>query len=118
MNNYKELRVWKFSMELTTEIYELIKKFPKEEKYNTIDQIKRCTLSIPLNIAEGSGRKSQKEFSYFLSISNGSCCELETLLIISKNIKILTDDELKEFVVKIETIQKMIKSLQNKLGNP
>ncbi len=112
MNNFKELRVWQYSMDLTTDIYELLKSYPKEEKYNTTDQIKRCSISIPINIAEGSGRKSPKEFIHFLSIANGSCCELETLLILSKNVQLISEETLKNLSIKIETIKKMIKSLQ------
>lgn len=118
MNNFKELRVWQYSMDLTTEIYKLLKSYPKEEKYNTADQIKRSSISIPINIAEGSGRKSPKEFIHFLSIANGSCCELETLLIISKNVHLISEETLKNLSIKIETIKKMIKSLQYILNKP
>lgn len=60
MNNYKELTVWKYAISLAKDIFLLLKKFPKEERYSTVDQIKRCTISISSNIAEGSGRTSNK----------------------------------------------------------
>lgn len=115
MNNYKELNVWKHSIELANEIFQLVKKFPRDEKFSTIDQIKRCTISISSNIAEGSGRNSEKEFVQFLSISYGSSCELDSLLTVCKVVKYITEEEFNELGNKIITIQKMIKSLQNSI---
>lgn len=65
MNNHKELEVWEIAVQLTKDIYNTVKKFPKEEKFGLVDQIKRSTISISSNIAEGCGRESNKEFLHF-----------------------------------------------------
>jgi len=85
MHNFKDLRVWQKSIELTTDIYKLLASFPTDEKFGLISQLKRAAVSVPSNIAEGAGRNSNKEFNHFLSISLGSLFELKTQLIISKN---------------------------------
>lgn len=97
--DHKDLEVWKKSIALVKKIYEISSKFPKEEKYSLTDQIRRCAVSIPSNIAEGSARNSDKELIQFLYISLGSLAELETQLIISQEIGFISgfkgiDDEL------------------------
>lgn len=116
MNNYKELTVWKYAISLAKDIFLLLKKFPKEERYSTVDQIKRCTISISSNIAEGSGRTSNKEFLYFLSVAYGSSCELDSLLTVCKEIEYINDDESKDLTCKVVRIQKMIRSLQSTIN--
>ena len=86
MNYVKELKVWQKAIELVTETYLKTQLFPKEEIYGLTSQIRRCAVSIPSNIAEGFGRKTDKDFSNFLSISLGSAFEFETQLIICKNL--------------------------------
>ena len=86
MHNYKELRVWQKAVELCAAVYNLCTQFPTEEKYGLKSQMQRSAISIASNIAEGAGRNSNKEFKHFLSIANGSCYELETQLLISKNV--------------------------------
>jgi len=82
MHNFKDLKVWQKSMDLAIDIYKATSLFPRDEKFGLVSQIKRCSVSIPSNIAEGSGRGSDKEFNHFLNISQGSAFELETQLII------------------------------------
>ena len=111
--NHKELDVWKESIELTKKIYNITKNFPKEELYGLTSQIRRASVSIPSNIAEGSARNSDKEFIQFLYVSLGSLSELETQLIISKEIgynEALFEEE-------IEKIKKMILGLIKYLKN-
>lgn len=86
MHNLKELKVWNKAIELATEVYQITADFPKEEKYGLTAQIGRSAVSVPSNIAEGAGRNSNKEFNHFLGISNGSSYELQTQLIISRNL--------------------------------
>ena len=117
MNNFKELNVWKYAILLAKDIFHLVKKFPKDEKYSTVDQIKRCTISISSNIAEGSGRASEKEFAHFLSIAYGSSCELDSLHTVCKEVEYISENELNDFVDRIKTIQKMISSLQKMIKN-
>lgn len=113
MNNHKDLDIWKLAKELALDIYHISKKFPKEELYSITDQIKRSSVSISANIAEGSGRNSPKEFLHFLSISNGSSTELDTLLDISQEATFITKDEYLKLNIKIDRIQKMNRKLQS-----
>ncbi|GBD98077.1 hypothetical protein BMS3Abin07_00085 [bacterium BMS3Abin07] len=89
---HKKLEVWKQSMELVIKLYEMIKEFPKEEKYVLSDQIRRSAISIPGNIAEGAGRHTKKEFMNFLHIAQGSLSELDTQLEIALRLGYLNHD--------------------------
>lgn len=84
MGNYKELIVWQKSVDLVTEVDAIIRSFPKEELHSLTNQIRRSSISIPSNIAEGHSRRSTQDYLQFLKIARGSCAELETQLIISK----------------------------------
>lgn len=109
MSNHKDLDAWKLSIDLVTEIYKKTKEFPKEELYGLTSQIRRCAVSIPSNIAEGSARQSDKELIQFLYIALGSCAELETQLIISENLYYIT--EAKSISDQLTTIKKTILGL-------
>jgi four helix bundle protein len=115
MHNLKELKIWQKAVELATEVYQLTADFPKEEKYGLTSQIRRSVVSISSNIAEGAGRNSDREFVQFLGISNGSSYELQTQLIISKNLG-LVNAGLDVILDQIDQIQKMNYSLQQKLS--
>lgn len=78
--SYKDLVVWQKTMDLAVEIYGVSRRFPKEEMYGLTSQIRRATVSIPANIAEGHGRKGRRDFAHFLSIARGSLGETQTLL--------------------------------------
>lgn len=107
MHNFKELKVWQLSRSLVKEIYALTSEFPPEEKFGLISQIRRCAVSIPTNIAEGSGRNTDKDFAQFLNISLGSAYELETLLTLSFDVHFITSEQLEVFSIEISEIQKM-----------
>ena len=109
IRSYKDLDVWKRSIVLVKDVYNLIKLFPKHETYALSDQIRRSAVSIPSNIAEGSGRGGTKEFIQFLYIAVGSLCELETQLIIAKDIGYLQD--IKSIEKDMVIIKKMLNSL-------
>ena len=113
MSDYKDLNVWKESMDLVESVYKLVKILPKEETYALSDQLRRAVVSIPSNIAEGQNRNTQKEFIQFLYISLGSASEVETQLIIVQRLRYLQniDDELKH----INKIRKMINALINSI---
>jgi len=85
-HNFRELKIWKDSMQIAKEVYLLSSTLSTEEKYGLISQMNRCAVSIPSNIAEGSGRTSDKEFSHFLNISLSSSYELEKQLILTTEI--------------------------------
>jgi four helix bundle protein len=109
MSDYKDLNIWKHSMDLVENIYKLVKLFPKEETYALSDQLRRAVVSIPSNIAEGSNRNTDKEFIQFLYIALGSASEVETQLLIAARLNYLQniDNELSH----ITKIRKMINAL-------
>lgn len=111
MHNFKELNVWKRAMELVKDIYQLTASFPSDERFGMTSQLRRCAVSIPSNIAEGSGRKTDKDFSNFPSMSLGSQFELETQLIISNEIGFLSENSLKTLSKELNEIQKMTRTL-------
>lgn len=86
VKSYKELIVWQKSMDLVKEIYLLTEKFPREELYGLVSQMRRAAVAIPSNIAEGYLRKHRKEFVQFLSVASGSAAELETQILICKSL--------------------------------
>jgi four helix bundle protein len=83
---HKQLEVWKISIDFVTEIYKVTRSFPEIEKYALVQQLNRAAVSIPSNIAEGAARQGNKEFVQFLYVAMGSCAEVETQLIIAKNL--------------------------------
>ncbi|MDE6561078.1 MAG: four helix bundle protein [Muribaculaceae bacterium] len=114
-SDFKDLRVWQQSMDLVTDIYRLLDNLPKEERYGLADQIRRCSVSIPSNIAEGQARNSNKEFIHFLSISRGSLAELETQLILCIRLKYFDDAILIDIFERMKNIDKMIVGLMGVL---
>ena len=117
MHNFKELKVWQLSIAFSKFVFEIIKDFPSEHKFGIADQLFRCSVSIPSNIAEGCGRKSDKEFSQFVSISLGSAFEIETQIIIAKEVKLITEEQFNNLSHKILEIQKMLHGLLKNLNN-
>lgn len=114
-SDYKQLKVWQKAMDLTIEVYDLIKKLPKEEIYGLSDQMRRSVVSIPSNIAEGQGRNSDREFVNFLSIARGSLWELETQLEICKRLGYIDNNQMSNAFVLTTEISKMINSLSKNL---
>lgn len=92
MQNFRNIKTWQKSYDLSLTIYKVTKKFPKEEFFALTNQIRRAAISIPANIAEGSAKESKQDFSRFLQISLGSACELESHLLISKGLGYLDDE--------------------------
>jgi len=84
-HNFKNLNIWKLAIELASHIYILTDTYPKNEEFGLKSQIRRCSVSVTSNIAEGSSRSSDKDFNRFLEISLGSLYELQTQIIISAN---------------------------------
>ena len=114
-SNYKELKVWQKAMDLTVEVYKLVKHLPKEETYALSDQMRRAVVSIPSNIAEGQGRNSDKEFIQFLSIARGSLWELETQIEICLRIGYIDQSLAIDTNNLIAEISKMLNALSNSL---
>jgi four helix bundle protein len=114
MHNFKELKVWKAGIEVSKLIFQLTRSFPPEEKYGLISQMIRSAISIPSNIAEGCGRKSNKELHQFLNIALGSSFELETQLIIAKEFNYIDQETLDTACSIIIDIQKNVKRAAKK----
>ena len=113
--SFRDLDVWKLSIEFVKHIYQITKKFPNSEIYGLTAQLRRSAISIPSNIAEGQGRNSLKEFKQFLAFALGSLAELETQLIIANEIKYLAGEEAFPLLTDLDVIRKMIKALSSSL---
>ena len=116
IKSYRDLLVWQKSMDLVCEVYRLVKLLPKEEFYALSSQMRRSSVSIPSNIAEGQQRKTTKEFVNFLSIARGSNAELYTQLMICIRLDYLEEAEVKNAMQYSDEIGKMINSIIDKLS--
>ncbi|MCE7992354.1 MAG: four helix bundle protein [Roseivirga sp.] len=112
---FENLKVWQRAVELSGEVDELTKTFPKEETYVLTSQIKRAADSIALNIAEGSTGQTDKEFNRFLGIALRSGIEIVTCLYIGRRRKIINQGDFDRFYVELTEITKMIQALRNSL---
>jgi len=108
---HEDLKIWRMAMEVVNEIYELTKKFPMNEKYGLVIQMRRSAISIPSNIAEGASRHSKSEFVQFLYIARGSLSELETELLISLKQGYISSKRCKTIMDKTDSVGKMLTSL-------
>ena len=115
MHKVEDLKIWQKSIALAKQVYSVIANLPSDEKYGLSSQIKRCSVSIASNIAEGAGRNSNKEFKHFLSIANGSCYELQTQLILTYELNLIEKYKIDELLPLITEIQKMNYSFQKSL---
>lgn len=115
IKSYKELIIWQKAISLVKEIYVLTEKFPKSESYGITLQMRRAAVSIPSNIAEGYGRKSPKEYTQSYSIAYGSSLELETQLIISKDLSFTDKSNFNNCENLITEILKMLNSMVFKM---
>ena len=104
--DYKELNVWKESIDLVKLVYEVTQKFPSEEKFGLVSQLRRASVSIPSNIAEGNGRSSDKDYKRFVEMSYGSALELETQLIISVELNFIKEND--SIFKKLEQVKKLL----------
>ena len=115
MHNFEKLIFWQKSIELAKQIYFCCQNISSDEKFGLISQMKRSAVSIPSNIAEGSGRNNNKEFNHFLAIALGSAFELQTQLILSKELNLLSEDSVQKIISDLIEIQKMIYSFKHNL---
>lgn len=115
MQNFKELRIWQKSVDLVALIYKMTKKFPDDEKFGLTNQMRRCAVSIPSNIAEGHMRTTNKVFKQFISIARGSCAELETQSLIANRLGFITQQQYQELDEKITEVAKMLSAFSAKL---
>lgn len=113
--NFRDLKIWQRAVKLVEKIYTITKKFPKVETFGLTLQMKRSSVSIPSNVAEGFARSGNKEYRHFLFISRGSCAELATQLIISSNLGYICKDEANMIIDETDQISRMTMSLINKI---
>lgn len=118
MKNYKNFQVWQKSHRLTLDVYKVVRNFPKEEIFGLTSQMKRASSSIPMNIAEGCGRNSDKDFARFLIISFGSANELEYQIILSIDLNFISFEQGQILLIQVEEIKKMLNGLITRLNNP
>ncbi len=116
ISSFRELKVWQLGMDLAERVYLLTNSFPKSETYGLTSQIRRSSVSIPSNLAEGHGRNSTKEFLQFIAIAFGSICELETQLLLSHRLNYINTDELETTSALLTETRKTIRGLQKALN--
>src|SRR5947208_12174824 len=115
LRSYQELIGWKKGIELVTDVYRLTQKFPKQEIYGLTSQIRRAAVSIPSNIAEGQGRMSRGEFKQFLGHARGSVFELESQVLIARNLGYLNLEDAAALIERITEIGKLLNGLLKSL---
>ena len=111
MRPHEQLDVWKKSIDLTVDLYKVTERFPGDERFGLTSQIRRASVSIAANIAEGAGRRSNKEFLNFLSISQGSASEVETELLIAFRLEYVSEATFQGLMQKLDEIGRMITGL-------
>lgn len=115
MRTHENLEVWKRSIEFALSVYETTAKFPNDEKYGLTSQLRRASVSIPSNIAEGAARNSTKEFIYFLSNAQGSASEVATQLLIAFRLGYFHHDKYKKLMAGVDEIGRMLSGLKSHL---
>jgi len=116
--SYKDLVAWQKAMELVTAIYRSTSRFPAEERFGLTSQLRRASVSIPSNIAEGQGRLSEKEFRYFLGQARGSLMEVETQLQISQNLGYLDAVQTKDLLSGCAEVGRILNGLLASICKP
>ncbi len=116
---HKELDVWKVSMELCRDVYEVTRRFPADERYGLMSQLRRAAVSVPSNIAEGAARSTPAEFHQFLSIAQGSLAELDTQLDLCANyLGLIGQEDIGKLLEKVERVGQMLTALRRSLKSP
>jgi four helix bundle protein len=115
MQNYKDLKVWEKAHLFALEVYKVSKGFPKEEQFNITSQLRRASISIPTNIAEGCGKLTNKDLGNFLQIALGSSNEVEYLILFSSELGFLNKSSFENFTREIGEIKGMLISLIKKV---
>jgi len=115
IRNFKDLRIWQEGIEFVEEIYKITKGFPREELYGIVSQIRRSSVSIPSNIAEGFMRHHNKEFKQYLFIALASSAEVETQVIISNRLGYITKEKLDALLEKLDKLNRMTMTLVKRL---
>ena len=115
VGKYQDLKAWQAAMELVGTVYRLTSSLPAGERYTLTSQIRRCSISIPSNIAEGHARRSRKEYLHYITIALGSLAELETQLLIARNLGYVSSLELQGCLDEACDVGRMLRGLETRL---
>jgi four helix bundle protein len=115
MKDFRQLDVWQRAQELAVQVYRQTNHYPKEERYGLTDQLRRATVSIPTNVAEGCGRAGDADFARFVQIAFGSACEVESLLLLSRDLGFLTAIDYDAMQGRLVSVKRMLAALLKKL---
>ncbi len=115
VRSYRDLEVWKKSIDLVEAIYKLSKTFPPDERFGLTSQVRRAAASVPANIAEGAARTGTGEFLQFLSVASGSLAEVETFLILAERLKLISTEALGRLETQTSEISRMLGGLKRSL---
>ena len=116
--SYRDLIVWQKSVQLAKSVYEVTGKFPRQEQFGLVTQLRRAAVSVPSNIAEGQARRKTGEFIRFISYSEGSIAEIDTQLVLSINLGYCGASEVRDLFQSIAELRRMLSGLRQKLSNP
>lgn len=116
LRNYRDLLVWQKAMSLVEDIYGVSSRFPADERFGLVAQIRRAAVSVPSNIAEGQARNSTREFVQFIFHAEGSLAEVDTQLTLSERLKFCRPEEAANLFSKVEEVRKMLMSLRGRLA--
>ena len=117
MRSYRDLKVWQRAMDLTVRTYEITRRFPAEEKYGLVSQMRRAAASVPANIAEGQARRSDKEFLQMLGIARGSLAEVETFVTLSVRLRLIGRESSDDLLEECAEINRMMNGLMRALSS-
>jgi four helix bundle protein len=115
---YRDLVVWQKSMVLAADVYRLTRHFPKQEEFRISGQMIRAGTSIPANIAEGHGRGTRRDYAHFVSIAKGSVAELETFLLLSRELSLASEEHVSPVLALAEEVGRMLSALRRRLNEP
>lgn len=114
--SYRDLEVWQRSMKLAKRVYQVTQKFPTDERFGLTNQLRRASVSVPSNLAEGHARFGAGEFARFISIAMGSVAEIETQILLSADLAYLKAEASDELLSELETIGKMLRGLAKSIA--
>jgi four helix bundle protein len=115
VQDFRKLKVWERSHKLTLSVYELTREFPKEEMFGLTSQLRRAVVSVELNLAEGSGRGTDMDFNRFVVMAIGSASEVECLLLLARDLKLISEAEIQIAMAECLAIKRMLIALGQKL---
>jgi four helix bundle protein len=118
VRDYRDLEVWQLAMDLAEAVYVLTRTFPKAEEYRIISQLLRAATSVPANIAEGNARSGRRDYARFVSIARGSLAETETLLMLTRRVRLSPPESIDAVLAQADRVGRMLKGLHRSLADP